>query len=263
MVLALVAARATPAGAGGKIEDNSFLIEEAYNQEAGVIQHIQTFQFLPRASSWAYSFTEEWPVPTDRHQLSVTLPLLGDGVSGGGLGDVLLNYRFQASGEGGDGMVAFAPRLSVVLPSGDFRAGRGRGGLGVQASFPLSVDLGRWFTTHFNVGATYTPRAKFAARDARDILDWSGGASIIWTPHGKFNVLVEGLYSAAEEIGASGGRTRAGSFTLNPGIRGALDFEAGELQVVPGASVPVVFSDAGTDVGALFYLSFEHRVWKE
>ena len=29
-----------------KIEDNSFLIEEAYNQEPGIIQHIQTFQGL-------------------------------------------------------------------------------------------------------------------------------------------------------------------------------------------------------------------------
>lgn len=29
-----------------KIQDNSFLIEEAYNQEDGVIQHIQTFQYM-------------------------------------------------------------------------------------------------------------------------------------------------------------------------------------------------------------------------
>lgn len=28
-----------------KIRDNSFLIEEAYNQESGVIQHIQTFLY--------------------------------------------------------------------------------------------------------------------------------------------------------------------------------------------------------------------------
>jgi hypothetical protein len=26
------------------IQDNSFLVEEAYNQDAGVVQHIQTFQ---------------------------------------------------------------------------------------------------------------------------------------------------------------------------------------------------------------------------
>ena len=26
------------------IQDNSFLVEEAYNQEAGIVQHISTFQ---------------------------------------------------------------------------------------------------------------------------------------------------------------------------------------------------------------------------
>ena len=54
-----------------RIEDNSFLLEEAYNQEAGVIQHISTFQYdLMRF--WNYSFTQEWPVPNQKHQLSFT-----------------------------------------------------------------------------------------------------------------------------------------------------------------------------------------------
>jgi len=29
-----------------KIRDNSFLLEEAYNQEEGVIQHIQSLQYM-------------------------------------------------------------------------------------------------------------------------------------------------------------------------------------------------------------------------
>lgn len=36
-----------------KIEDNSFLIEEAYNQEYGVIQHINSFQYNLRNKQWA------------------------------------------------------------------------------------------------------------------------------------------------------------------------------------------------------------------
>src|SRR5262245_17587450 len=44
------------------IADNSFLIEEAYNQEAGVVQHISVFQRDWRSSAWAYSFTQEWPL---------------------------------------------------------------------------------------------------------------------------------------------------------------------------------------------------------
>ena len=41
-----------------KIQDNSFLIEEAYNQEPGVIQHIQTFQYM-KDGTWGYTFTQE------------------------------------------------------------------------------------------------------------------------------------------------------------------------------------------------------------
>ncbi len=39
---------------GNKIMDNSFLLEEAYNQELGVIQHIQTFQYLEKSENWEY-----------------------------------------------------------------------------------------------------------------------------------------------------------------------------------------------------------------
>ena len=34
--------------AAGQIQDNSFLIEEAYNQEANVVQHISTFSRMSR-----------------------------------------------------------------------------------------------------------------------------------------------------------------------------------------------------------------------
>ena len=58
-----------------KIQDNSFLIEEAYNQEPGVVQHINTFMYLKKSKSWIYTFTQEWPVPKETHQLSYTIPV--------------------------------------------------------------------------------------------------------------------------------------------------------------------------------------------
>jgi hypothetical protein len=42
-----------------KIQDNSFLLEEAYNQEDGVIQHISLFQYLKKSKDWQYIFTQE------------------------------------------------------------------------------------------------------------------------------------------------------------------------------------------------------------
>ena len=43
----------------GAIQDNSFLLEEAYNQEAGVVQHINTFTRYRESRDWVYTFTQE------------------------------------------------------------------------------------------------------------------------------------------------------------------------------------------------------------
>ena len=69
-------AQTTPARASRPFEilDNSFLVEEAFNQEAGVFQNIVT---AARAdASWELGFTQEWPVGTQRHQLSYTAPFV-------------------------------------------------------------------------------------------------------------------------------------------------------------------------------------------
>ncbi|HET7746135.1 MAG TPA: transporter, partial [Vicinamibacteria bacterium] len=134
------------------IADNSFLLEEAYNQEPGVIQHISLFQHTGDGA-WAYAFTEEWPVGGQRHQLSVTLPLLATGEETG-LGDAALNYRFQALGREGE-RTWFAPRLSLLLGNGSPSRGLGAGGAGLQVNLPLSVDLGERFVSHSNAGGTW------------------------------------------------------------------------------------------------------------
>jgi hypothetical protein len=77
------------------IADNSFLLEEAYNQERGVVQHISTFSRPFDGDGWAYTFTQEWPVPGQKHQVSFTVPVEDAGRSAG-LGDLALNYRYQA-----------------------------------------------------------------------------------------------------------------------------------------------------------------------
>ena len=43
-----------------EIEDNSFFVEEAFNQEAGVVQTIYGGWFL-ESSGWAMTVTQEWP----------------------------------------------------------------------------------------------------------------------------------------------------------------------------------------------------------
>jgi hypothetical protein len=114
------------------IQDNSFLVEEAYNQEHGIVQHISTFTRMWNCEDWTYSFTQEWPFRGIRNQLSYTVPVLHRGGAGTGLGDIALNYRYQLLG--GEGALHAAPRLTVLLPTGSERRGRGAGALGLQTN---------------------------------------------------------------------------------------------------------------------------------
>jgi len=176
-----------------KIQDNSFLVEEAYNQEPGVIQHIQTFQYM-KNRTWGYSFVQEWPVGGQTHQLSYTIPVyhLNKDENKTGIGDVMINYRYQLINKEG---IAMAPRLSLVLPTGNYKKGFGRGAPGLQANIPLSVELSEKFVTHWNVGATFTPNAKEPGGANAHTLDFNSGASIIYLLSENFNLMFEAVIS--------------------------------------------------------------------
>src|SRR5437773_2604871 len=96
-----------------EIIDNSFLVEEAFNQEAGVFQNIFTWA-RSRDGSWDAAFTQEWPAPNMAHQFSYTLGFSHAG-SATGIGDVLLNYRYQLRAESARAP-ALSPRVSLILP---------------------------------------------------------------------------------------------------------------------------------------------------
>src|SRR5258707_11336226 len=124
-LLVLLALPLAAIAAEGPIQDNSFLMEEAYNQEEGVVQHINTFQRM-RGGAWVATFTQEYPVPRQAHQVSYTIPYGRSGEAGvpAGLGDVALNYRYQLAGSG-ETTFASAPPGSQLLPSGDEQSSRG------------------------------------------------------------------------------------------------------------------------------------------
>lgn len=153
-------AAAEPPAEDSPIQDNSFLLEEAYNQEEGVVQHINTFSRFRDSGEWAYTFTQEWPFKSLAHQLSFTLPALGGASEGGrGIGDVALSYRYQWIGDG-DAPVAFAPRLSLLLPTGSVKEGRGVGAVGLQVNLPLSTVLSKHWVAHWNAGPPSRRRPK-------------------------------------------------------------------------------------------------------
>ena len=258
LLMATAGAQQSAAQDAKPIQDNSFLIEEAYNQERGVVQHINSFQ-LSHSRDWVYTFTQEWPVPDEQHQLSFTLPVLRvEGNSG--VGDMALNYRYQLVGDG-DARVAMAPRFSVLLPIGDHKKELGAGGVGLQVNLPVSVVLHQKLVTHWNAGVTFTPSAKNADGVKDNTTNFNLGQSVIWLVQPNFNVLFETVWNSVESIASRGVKTRSSTLFVNPGIRWAHNFSCG-LQIVPGLAFPVGIGPSSGDWGVFLYLSFEHPFTK-
>jgi hypothetical protein len=240
------------------IRDNSFLVEEAYNQEASVVQHISNFVFFHENRDWSSTLTQEWPLRGQKHQLSATLMLADPGKLGGetGAGDTLLNYRYQAAG-GGPERIAFAPRVSLMLPTGDPEEARGQGAHGILVNLPLSVEYTAGLVGHFNAGASRLFSAQNESGDEADVADYSLGQSLIWLARPDFNLMLEALWASEEEVMAPAVTERSSSFFLNPGLRWAINRPSG-LQIVPGIALPIGLGASRGQEAILLYLSFEH-----
>ena len=231
-----------------KITDNSFLVEEAFNQEAGIVQNIFGYQRLT-VRDWQFTFTQEWPAPGVRHQLSYTIPVQAvDGTTG--MGDVLINYRLQVLEEGA-GRPAFSPRVSAVLPSGSTRVGAGT--RGVQVNLPFSKRRGDVYF-HWNAGAAWQ-----WTKDGTLLTSPSAAGSIIYRAKEMLNLMLEGVVAglAAETQTGEARRTRA--TTISPGLRGGWNV-TDETQIIVGAAVPTTWSGGESNTAVFLYFSYEGPV---
>ena len=238
-----------------QIQDNSFLIEEAYNQEAGVVQHISAFS-RAEGGAWLYTFTQEWPLGGIDHQLSYSLPFLdpGSGV-GAGIGDIAINYRHQLTGDP-QARLLVAPRLSVLLPTGSEVGGRGAGTFGVQGNLPVSAVLAPAVVGHLNVGATLFPSAHGPLDSRATATALNLGGSAIWLARPWLNVLLEAVWLSQSVVVGEGVTDRLESAFINPGLRWAVD--VGAVQVVPGVSYTIGIGPSRGDDALFLYLSLEH-----
>jgi hypothetical protein len=240
LLLLAVGSSGRPA-ASQAIADNSFLIEEAYNQEQGVVQHIGTWLRTLSGSPWIFTFTQEWPLGSQAHQLSYSIPFQRASRYSG-FGDVAINYRYQLLAA--DAPVAFAPRVSLLIPTGSEARRLGSGSLGAQLNLPLSAKLGSAVVSHWNAGVTAIP----------DVTTYNLGGSVIWLASPVFNILCEAVWLEQN--------TGQRSMILNPGVRWAHNFASG-LQIVPGVAYAIGVGPSRGEQSAFFYLSFEHRFRSE
>jgi hypothetical protein len=236
------------------IQDNSFLLEEAYNQDEGVVQNIQEFTHY-RGRNWVYSFTQEWPVAGQFHQLSYSIPVLSvdEPEKGPDVGDIMLNYRYQLVLKD---KFAMAPRLSLSVPTGKAARRTGSGTVGIQACIPVSLELGNRWATHWNAAVTYLPHSEGTTGDRANALGYYLGGSMVFAVTNNAQLLVESIWSSSESVVSAGKTERSNSFYVSPGARFAINCKSG-LQIVPGIAVPIGVGPSSGDVGVLGYLSLE------
>lgn len=249
------------------ISDNSFLIEEAYNQEAGVVQHIFNAIYIndSRQRGWAFSFTQEWPIFSQDHQFSYTIPsyhLVDSGDRQYGVGDILLNYRYQALEEGPTSP-AFAPRFSLIVPTGSRDRGTGNGVVGYQWNLPFSKKVASRLALHANLGLTYLPKVRVPlASDGRlsakrSLVSYNVGGSAIFAIMSRFHLLLEWVGNFEQSLNDEGKRERFFKPVVSPGFRTAVVNED-KLQVVVGGAVPIGLNRRADNQGIFLYLSIEH-----
>ena len=214
------------------IRDNSFLIEEAYNQTPGVVQHITVFERDSDSKAWELGFTQEWPLLSPKHQLSYTIPFTHD-AGEDGFGNVAVHYRYQLVGDG-DADLAIAPRFSLLLPTGNDRDH------GFEVGLPISRILAPRVAAHTNVVASWTAEQKLGFHLAQ---------SAVYAYSGRVHFLLEATYDRADE--------GDDALFVSPGVRWAYNFESG-LQIAPGVAFPIGLGPSSDEQHVLLYLSFEH-----
>lgn len=252
------------------IEDNSFLIEEAYNQEPGVVQHIFTAHYNndSRRRGWEFSFTQEWPIVSQNHQFSYTIPsyhLVENGERQHGVGDLLLSYRYQLLEED-ETKPAFAPRFSLILPSGSRKRGTGDGVVGYEWQLPFSKKVTGQFALHANLGLTYLPNARAPLGNGgglsskHSLVSYNLAASAIYAVLPRLHFTMEWLGDFEESIDDNGKPERSFRPVLSPGLRAAI-VDKPMLQIVAGAAAPIGLKRKAENYGAFLYLSIEHDLF--
>ena len=225
-----------------EIVDNAFLLEEAFNQEAGIFQNILLVQ-RPSSSEWSFEFTQEWPLGGQRHQLSYTVPIEAVREPGAdsrdiGRGTIALNYRLQLAMESA-AAPALSPRISLLIP--DFPDSDKQ--IGLQFNLPASKQFNDFYL-HGNAGYTVDGIGSEPGATGRA----SAAASVNYRAWPMVHLMVESVFRA-REFGSEH------SMLLSPGVRAG--WNLGNKQLVLGVAVPFGLLEQDESAGLVMYLSYE------
>jgi hypothetical protein len=233
-----------------EITDNSFFVEEAFNQDRGIFQNIFSWA-RDGDGNWNASFTQEWPAPGVTHQLSYTIPFTG-GDGPAHVGGVLLNYRMQVIAEGRK-RPAFSPRLSVILPTGRNIDDSDRPG--VQFNLPFSKQFGDFYV-HFNAGATWLHGVASGETSRVNLTSPVYAGSVIWHTKPYLNLMLESMLTLQDTVIDENTTSAQPIGTIAPGVRGG--WTIGDRQLILGAAVPITLQEGQQrSMAFLTYFSYE------
>lgn len=253
---ALLVLLASTANAQTKLQQNSFLLEEAYNQDIDIYQHFNIMRLDPIAETWNNSFTVEIPLQSLTHQLSILAPaskvnLLHD--SEAGLGDVQLGYKYQWIDED---PLAAAPHVRLILPTGDSEKNLGHNALGARATLPVSYNPNDQWSFHANLGAGLTPNAKNYNDDKADLVSIQYGSSAVYSPKPNLNLMIELAGANEQDVTGSNKTEWNDSFYISPGAAFSFETTSG-MQIVPGLAIPMDVASSSYEI--LFYFSVQRE----
>lgn len=242
-----------------KIEDISMFIEEAFNQEAGIIQHISNFFF--DAESFSCFYSQEIPLKDYWLQFSYTIKYSTGKFSG--FSDLFINYRPTIWYKKHWALVA--PGFTFILPSGDSRKGLGNGAWGGQFILAVTKRISRRTATHWNAGYTffrnadrydYDPFGQPVLTQEKNIGMANIGTSGIWFVLPALNLMLEYQSVFRKDIADDGSLMFTPILTLNPGFR--FGFNVCKVQIVRGIGLPLEYVDGWFGHSWVFgYLSIE------
>lgn len=241
-----------------RLQSNGLLVEGAYHQEKGEVQH--SFSVArTRGGEWSSAFTQEWPLWSEKHQLSFSLPArlaAGGDESGRGIGDAEVEYSYFLVGNNRTRLTV-APTFALKLPTGSVSKELGTGGVGVEARLPVSVMLSKSFQSNTNAGLSYTRAARNGAGERAGVRGVEVGQSLVWLARPRFNLLLEAVWERSEHVVGDGLREHEDELFVSPGVRWAHKFRNG-LTLIPGVAVPLGVGPSRGERGVLFYLAVEH-----
>ncbi len=245
-----------------RISDNSFLIEEAYNQERGVVQHIVLLDKDWHTKDLGLSFAQEWPLGGQMWQGAYAVSADWE------FKEVWLDLQLRYQLWSRDGL-AVAPSIAFSTSTA-IKEANSQIDNKFRVGIPISSELSQRLAFHLNGSIEsygYTQSGVSGAFPSQLGMSYSAyvpelGGSLVYQIKPTLDILVECIYSKTIKIFTEDITETTVEAVISPGFRHAWNFSSG-AQMVGGFGLPIGLTDDVPDVSGLFYLSFEHSFLKQ